>query len=70
MKKILFLVLFFILTAFNTLDTTVYVCTGGGAKKYHLKEHCRGLNACKHEVVETTKKKAQEFGLTLCGWED
>lgn len=70
MKKIFFLILFFILTAFNVADNTVYICGSAGAKKYHYKESCRGFNACKHEIIKTTKAKAEEIGLTLCGWED
>ncbi|WP_309640748.1 hypothetical protein [Flavobacterium sp.] len=69
-RKILVLVIFFIITSFNTVDDTVYICGPQGAKKYHYSETCRGLNACNHEVVKVSKSKAQSFGLTLCGWED
>lgn len=51
-------------------ETTVYICGPTGAKKYHYKETCRGLSSCSHGVVKTSLKQAQNFGLTLCGWED
>ncbi len=69
MKLIVF-ELFFILTSFHNIETNVYICGTKGAKKYHLKESCRGLSACKHEVVKTTVKEAKSYGLTICGWED
>ena len=50
--------------------STVYMCKSKGAKKYHYKETCRGLNNCKHEVVKIEKKDAENRGLGLCGWED
>jgi hypothetical protein len=48
----------------------VYICGTTGAKKYHYSENCRGLNACKHEIVTVALSEAQGYGLTLCGWED
>ena len=56
-------------TETNT-SSTVYICKSKGAKKYHYKETCRGLNNCKHEVVKIEKKDAENRGLGLCGWED
>jgi hypothetical protein len=61
---------FIVLTSFQPVETKVYLCGSTGAKKYHYKENCRGLNACKHEIVKTSLSKAQTYGLTLCGWED
>lgn len=69
-RKILVLFVFFIVTSFGSVDDTVYICGPQGAKKYHYSETCRGLSACKHEIVKVTKSKAQSFDLTLCGWED
>lgn len=68
--KQLILILFFVLTSFNSVETKVYICGSAGAKKYHYKENCRGLNACKHQVTKTTLKEAESYGLSLCGWED
>jgi hypothetical protein len=70
MKKILLLFVFTCLTSFVNVADNVYICNSKGAKKYHLKEFCRGLSACKHEVVKVTLKEAKEKGLDLCGWED
>jgi hypothetical protein len=48
----------------------VYICNSKSSKKYHYKKECRGLNACKQEVVSVKKSQAQDLGLSLCGWED
>jgi hypothetical protein len=69
MKRI-FIALLFLKIALGYTKTEVYICGTKGAKKYHYSEHCRGLNACKHEITKTTRSKAEELGLTLCGWED
>lgn len=70
MKYILILPLLFF-TSFHPLQTkVVYVCGSTGAKKYHLKETCRGLSSCSHEITKIPLSKAQSYGLTLCGWED
>lgn len=50
--------------------TTVYVCNSSGAKKYHYKETCRGLSACKHEIVTMNRDSAENKGLGVCGWEN
>lgn len=68
--KYALLLLFVFVTSFCPTETNVFVCGSSGSKKYHLKENCRGLSSCKQEVVKTTLKKAQGYGLTLCGWED
>lgn len=70
MKKLFLLLLVLSLTSFNEVQDKVYICGSKGATKYHYTETCRGLNACKHEVVSKTVKEAKELGLTLCGWED
>lgn len=70
MKKLFFLLLILTLTSFTTTEKNAYICGSKGASKYHYSETCRGLNACKHEVVKKTVKEAKELGLTLCGWED
>ncbi|UPT71033.1 MAG: hypothetical protein M0D53_01045 [Flavobacterium sp. JAD_PAG50586_2] len=70
MKKAALLFIFITLTSFVKIVDNVYICDSKGAKKYHLIETCRGLNACKHEVVKVTLKEAKAKGLDLCGWED
>ncbi|WP_291151749.1 hypothetical protein [Flavobacterium sp. UBA7680] len=70
MKKAVLLLIFMTLTSFIDVADNVYICNSKGAKKYHLKEFCRGLGACKHEIIKVTLKQAKERGLDLCGWED
>lgn len=68
--KPLWIFLLFILTSFSVSETNVYICGPYGAKKYHYKENCRGLSACKHEIIKTTKSNAESLRLSLCGWEE
>jgi hypothetical protein len=68
--KLIFIALLFVQTTFHFTTTKVYICGTTGAKKYHYSENCRGLNACKHEIVSVALSEAQGYGLTLCGWED
>jgi hypothetical protein len=70
MKKFAVILLFFIITSFTSKVDKVYICDSKNATKYHYSETCRGLNACKHEIVKVTLKKAKDRGLGLCGWED
>lgn len=69
MKKLIFVFIFPFLSASSGAEE-VYICKSKGASKYHYKENCRGLSACKHEVVKITLKSAKDKGLTICGWED
>ncbi len=69
MKKILLLALIPFLTGSNT-KKEVYICNSKSASKYHKKEFCRGLSACKKETKKITLKEAKERGFTLCGWEE
>jgi hypothetical protein len=62
--------LFIVLSSFCHVETKVYICGPTGAKKYHYKEHCRGLTACRHVLTLVPLSQAQGYGLTLCGWED
>lgn len=68
--KYFLMLLFIFLSAFSPFETSVYICGPTGAKKYHYKEHCRGLTACRHELTKVSVSQAQGYGLTLCGWED
>ena len=69
MTKIIIVYLFISFVSFNSVETKVYIRVGGNAKKYHLTETCRGLNACKHKLIKSTQEKATAMGLTLCKWE-
>lgn len=77
MKKIfVILFMFFLVGGINTPvatsqvseQTQVYVCTGAYAKRYHKRSSCRGLNACKGDIVKTTVSKATQNGRTKCGY--
>lgn len=71
MKKLL--LISSVLLTFSFSSSTyynVYICDSKGAKKYHLKEDCRGLSNCKAEIKKITLTKAKELEKTLCGWED
>ncbi|WP_456312544.1 hypothetical protein [Pseudomonas shirazensis] len=68
--KFITILLFIFLTSFCPPETSVYICGPTGAKKYHYKEHCRGLTACRHVLTKVSVSQAQSYGLTLCGWED
>ncbi len=70
MKKLVFILIFSVLNSFVNPVDYVYICDSKGAKKYHLIQTCRGLNACKHEIIKVTLKEAKAKGLDLCGWED
>lgn len=68
--KAIYILLFISLTSFVSPETQVYICGSTGAKKYHYKENCRGLSACKQETCKVPISQAKKYGLTLCGWED
>lgn len=57
-----------LLTAFSN-TTTVYICTGKYAKKYHYKSNCRGLSNCKGEI-KSVEYSTIKNSRSLCGWED
>lgn len=48
----------------------VYVCDSKGARRYHLKETCKGLKNCSYRIRKTTENSAMEEGKTLCRWEE
>ena len=58
-----------VLSSFN-INSTVYICGPNGAARYHFTKGCRGLSNCKQGIYSAPLSKAQEMGLTLCGWED
>ena len=47
-------------------SSTVYICTGGYAKKYHSYSNCRGLSNCKGDIIAVSKNTAKEKGRTAC----
>ena len=70
MKTLLLLFVLFSNSKCPTTPTTfVYICDSPSAKKYHLKENCKGLRSCQHRIVKITLEQAKRRGKTLCGWE-
>lgn len=65
-KLILFSSLFFLLSASTFQTTTVYVCTGKYATKYHFSKSCRGLTNCKGAINQTTLDNAGKLGYSVC----
>ena len=50
----------------RTSTESVFICTGGHAKRYHSRKNCSGLGNCQGEIVEMTEVQAQEMGRTRC----
>jgi hypothetical protein len=69
MKTFLLLVYLLAGNACSSDSKVVYLCDSKSSKKYHLKEHCRGLSNCSHKVIKVTLEEAKKRGKTLCGYE-
>ena len=65
-----FFFLVWFLVAVNGIEPNVYICNSTTAKRYHLKENCRGLKACKTDVKKVTLEDAKDRKRSLCKWED
>lgn len=50
-------------------QVTVYVCDSKNAARYHYKSDCRGLNNCRHRIVNMPVETAKKANKTLCKWE-
>jgi hypothetical protein len=57
MQKLLVLFSFLLFTSFTKTAEEVNVYQSKGATKYHYKETCLGLNACKHSKKNGTNLK-------------
>lgn len=68
-KVVLLLLMIVLLSSFKPISS-VFICGSEGAKKYHFNKNCRGLKSCEHTIYEVSLNKAQQLGLSLCGWED
>jgi len=44
----------------------VYVCTGTSAKTYHTFRDCASLKNCSKDILEVTRRKAQENERIIC----
>ena len=48
-------------------ETSVYICNSEKAVAYHSSKTCRGLNNCKHEILEVSKTDAvNAYGRRAC----
>ena len=47
-------------------SSTVYICTGNYAKKYHSRSNCRGLSNCQKDIIAVSISKAREKGRSAC----
>lgn len=50
----------------NKSESTVYICTGKSAKKYHKSSRCKGLRNCKGDIVKIERSRAEAMGKTPC----
>ncbi|WP_158838401.1 hypothetical protein [Polaribacter sp. L3A8] len=67
MKKLfLSLSLFTFLTAFQTKEIEVFICTTKSSKTFHLKKDCSGVKKCKSKIKKISKEKAENIGRVLC----
>jgi 5-bromo-4-chloroindolyl phosphate hydrolysis protein len=48
----------------------VYICDSPTAKKYHLRNDCKGLSRCTHRIIEVTLEEAKKRKFELCKFED
>lgn len=69
-KLIIWALVFFTVSSFNSNETYVYICKSVNSKKYHYDKNCRGLKQCNHKIEQVTLKQAQKIGRTLCKRED
>ena len=66
MYRCVFFLLLLSIIPFSIKAQTVYVCSGSGATKYHLRSNCRGLNTCTGEVLEIKEQQALREKRTKC----
>jgi hypothetical protein len=68
--KILFLLIALSAHMQTMPKDSVYICDSPSAKKYHLKNDCRGLSRCTHRIIEITLEDAKKRKFELCKFED
>lgn len=44
----------------KTVETYVYVCTGGSSKRYHKTSSCKGLDNCKGTIKKVSLSYAED----------
>ena len=47
-------------------STTVYICTGPNAEKYHKSSKCRGIRKCSCKIVSIDLSDAKKQGYKPC----
>ncbi|MET3611015.1 hypothetical protein ABIC74_004903 [Mucilaginibacter rubeus] len=62
----LFLLFALLLHVQKTHKSVVYICDSPKAKKYHLRNDCRGLSNCTHKIIEISLEEAKKRKLELC----
>jgi len=63
------LLLGLLLSGYAQGDSVVYICDSGHAKRYHLRDDCRGLHNCTHHIVKISLGEAKRSGRTLCDFD-
>lgn len=68
MKAIIKIVLVCLLfMSFKGGTEKVYVCDSSTSVAYHETKECKGLNRCKHDIINITKKDAiDKYGKRAC----
>ena len=69
MLKILPIFLFSLTTFITSQNNQVFLCNSPNGERYHFTQNCRGLKACKHEIIKVSLSEAKRKGKTQCGWE-
>lgn len=69
-KMVLYFFLISLISSSKLTEKEVFICGPKGAKKYHYSQNCRGLSQCDHKIFKVAVSEAQNYNLTLCGWED
>ncbi len=51
---------------YDASASKVWICVSPNAKRYHRDYDCKGLQSCKHDIIEVSVAEAQDRGLTKC----
>jgi 5-bromo-4-chloroindolyl phosphate hydrolysis protein len=67
--KSLYLVILLFAVYPHSDEKKVYICDSPKAKKYHLKNDCRGLSHCTHRIIKIDLGEAKKRKFELCKYE-
>ncbi len=70
MKYLVWILSILFITSANSQSSSVYICTGPSAEKYHFTSNCRGLSNCSRDIIRVSISEAKSKGRSICGWED